>query len=539
MSSKVSFENVSKKYYLTKTKTDKLLSMISSRFDKGGFYAVRNVSFDVKEGETIGFVGINGSGKSTLSNLLAKIIPPTKGTIKMNGQPSLIAIAAGLNNALTGKDNIYLKCLMMGLSTREIDELYDSIVEFADIGDFIDQPVKSYSSGMKSRLGFAISVHIEPDILIIDEALSVGDQTFYQKCVNKITDFKKQGKTIFFVSHSIGQIEKICDRVIWMHYGELKMFDETKVVVKEYKEFINWYNGLSKGEKEEYNAKNKEKRKQPLAIGQSESQQGIKRSQKQRKKNKKKNYSFMPILIMFMLMVGVAGTMFSEKPLRTIASFGLIGGDSVSQSDKSATEESVSEAVEVNEDGYIISDGATIYSNEELTEAAGVIPFGMPITLIEKSDSYAFIQSGGVSGYMELNDIQAVGRQIEQAELTMEELSGYISSKAANSYEFLMSFLGSDKAKLQEVMNGIEEIETDGQRMMHLSYENVYYILDEQDVAKGIIFNQFGSIDMENLSLEDNEVIQSEDQSRYVFYTDEAMVSINNDAGQLMYLRIE
>ena len=538
MSSKVSFENVSKKYYLTKTKADKLKSMISSRFDKGGFYAVRNVSFDVKEGETIGFVGINGSGKSTLSNLLAKIIPPTEGAIKMGGQPSLIAIAAGLNNALTGKDNIYLKCLMMGLSTREIDELYDSIVEFADIGDFIDQPVKSYSSGMKSRLGFAISVHIEPDILIIDEALSVGDQTFYQKCVNKITDFKKQGKTIFFVSHSIGQIEKICDRVIWMHYGELKMFDETKVVVKEYKEFINWYNGLSKSEKEDYNAKNKEKRKQPLVIGQSDSQQGIKRSQKQRKKNKKKNYSFMPILILFMLMVGVAGTMFSEKPLRTIASFGLIGGNSVSQSDKS-TEESVSEAVEVNEDGYIISDGATIYSDEELTEAAGVLPFGIPITVTEKNDSSAFIQSGGVSGYTELNDIQAAGRQIEQAELTMKDLSGYISSNAANSYEFLMSFLGSDKAKLQGVMNGIEEIEADGQRMMHLSYENVYYILDEQDVAKGIIFNQFSSIDMENLSLEDNQVIQSEEQSQYAFYTDEAMVSINNNAGQLTYLRIE
>ena len=237
-------------------------------------------------------------------------------------------------------------------------------------------------------------------------------------------------------------------------------------------------------------------------------------------------------------MVGVAGTMFSEKPLRTIASFGLIGGNTVSQSDESA-EESTSEAVEVNEDGYIISDRATIYADEALAESAGILPFGMPVTVTDKSDSYAHIQSNERTGYMELDDIKVAEQHIEQADLTMDELSGYISSKAVNSYEFLMSFLGSDKAKLQEVMNGIEEVEADGQRMMHLSYENVYYILDEQDVAKGIIFNQFSSIDMENLSLEDNEVIQSENQSQYAFYTDEAMISINNDAGQLTYLRIE
>ncbi|KMY43026.1 teichoic acid ABC transporter ATP-binding protein [Bacillus sp. FJAT-27916] len=530
MSSKVSFKNVSKKYYLTKTKIDKLKSMISSRFDKDGFYAVRNVSFDVKEGETIGLVGINGSGKSTLSNMLAKIIPPTKGSLVMNGQPSLIAIAAGLNNALTGKDNIYLKCLMMGLSSKEIDELYDSIVEFADIGDFIDQPVKSYSSGMKSRLGFAISVHIEPDILIIDEALSVGDQTFYQKCVNKITDFKKQGKTIFFVSHSIGQIEKICDRVIWMHYGELRMFDETKVVVKEYKEFVHWYNGLSKKEKDEYNAKNKESRKHP--IGHSHS--GILENElttRRTKKREKKSNPFIPVFVIFFLFMGITATMFSEKPLRTIASFGLIGANTAAPAESIAEEKTE----KVSEKGYIIADEADVYAEEGMTERVGSLPFGTSILVTQMGDKQVYIEAAGISGHVSKEDIKLQAEPMEPAAVSMDELSGYLSSNAAVSYEYLLSFIDSDKATLLRVMNGIEEVEEQGIKKLYLAHENVYYVLDDEEKVEEIIFHDFNPITSGELSLADHQLIEAKDQSRFLFQTEKALITIHNDAGQLSY----
>ncbi|MFC6601695.1 ABC transporter ATP-binding protein [Ectobacillus funiculus] len=196
----VKLQDVTKKFKMHSTSSDKLKDLLYPGGYGEDFYALRNISFETKPGDVVGLIGVNGSGKSTISNLISGITMPTSGTIETQGQVSLIAIAAGMNNQLTGRENIELKCLMMGLSKEQIDKIKPDIIEFADIGKFIDMPVKKYSSGMKSRLGFAISVNINPDILVVDEALSVGDQTFADKCLKKMNEFKEQGKTIFLLA---------------------------------------------------------------------------------------------------------------------------------------------------------------------------------------------------------------------------------------------------------------------------------------------------------------------------------------------------
>ncbi|GHH97460.1 teichoic acids export ATP-binding protein TagH [Neobacillus kokaensis] len=252
MSETVILENVYKKYKMHTSPKEKLLNLIMPGGYGEDFYALQNISLTAKPGDVIGFVGVNGSGKSTLSNIIAGVIPATSGTVKTIGQTSIIAIQSGLNHQLTGRENIELKCLMLGFKKKEIQAMEPEIIEFADIGKFIDQPVKKYSSGMKSRLGFAISVTVNPDILIVDEALSVGDKVFAEKSKERMFEFKDQGKTIFFVSHNMRDIKSFCNKAVWLEYGEIKDFGPVKEVVPEYEKFLKKYKAMTKEEQKKF-----------------------------------------------------------------------------------------------------------------------------------------------------------------------------------------------------------------------------------------------------------------------------------------------
>jgi len=258
---KVSARCVTKRYVMKKKKATKNQLESDDEIKEKNFWALRGISFDVYAGEIIGLIGTNGSGKSTLSNIIAGSSTPTTGEIIINGKTSIIAIGTGLNKELTGRENIRLKSLLSGMTNKEIDEIVEEIIAFADLDDFIDQPLKNYSSGMRSRLGFAISIHSDPDILIIDEALSVGDDTFYQRSVDKIFEFRDQGKTIFFVSHSLRKIKKMCDKVLWIHEGELKQFGPVEETVEAYKEYVAWYKDLPKKKQRKHKKSYKRERK--------------------------------------------------------------------------------------------------------------------------------------------------------------------------------------------------------------------------------------------------------------------------------------
>lgn len=248
-------QNITKKYKLYSSNKERILDLITPKSYGEDFYALADVSFEAEKGDSVGFIGMNGSGKSTLANIIAGIVPETSGSIEVNGIASLIAVAAGLNGDLSGRDNIELKLLMLGFSKEEIIDLEPEIIDFSELGRFIDQPVKSYSSGMRSRLGFAISVNVNPDILIIDEALSVGDKAFAEKSLDKMKEFKREGKTMIFVSHSLGQMKRFCDKILWLEYGMVRDYGSAEDVLPKYEQFLNEFKRLSSKEKAAYKEK--------------------------------------------------------------------------------------------------------------------------------------------------------------------------------------------------------------------------------------------------------------------------------------------
>ena len=199
------------------------------------FWAVRNVYLDVPQGSTVGVIGENGAGKTTLLRLLNGITKPTTGEVQVNGRmTSLLELGAGFHPEFSGRDNIYLNCSILGMTEEEVDERFESIVEFSELGDFIDRPVKTYSSGMYVRLGFSVASSVDPDIFLIDEALSVGDEHFRGKCINRLNEFREQGRTILFVSHDMGAVKSMCQYVVLMDRGEVLEQGTAEEVADEY-----------------------------------------------------------------------------------------------------------------------------------------------------------------------------------------------------------------------------------------------------------------------------------------------------------------
>lgn len=234
----IKFENVVKKFSLQNQKTFKefIPALLKGEETKKGFTALDNINFKIKKGEVVGIIGPNGSGKSTILKLIAGVMSPTSGKISVHGKVSpLIELGAGMHPELTGYENIYLNGAILGLSRKEIDKNIESIIDFSEIREFINQPVKHYSSGMYMRLAFSIAIHVNPEILLVDEILAVGDSDFQAKCFARMEEFKKsKDVTIIFVSHNLGQVEKFCNRVIYLNQHQIVFDGNSKIAIEKY-----------------------------------------------------------------------------------------------------------------------------------------------------------------------------------------------------------------------------------------------------------------------------------------------------------------
>lgn len=236
----ISVDHVSMRFRLASEKVDSLkeyfIKTLKSQISTNEFWALNDVSFQIQKGDALGLIGLNGSGKSTMLKIIAGVLKPTKGSVAVRGEVApLIELGAGFDYDLTASENIFLNGALMGRSHEEMESYYDGIVEFSELKDFIDVPVKNFSSGMIARLAFAIATIGTPDILICDEVLSVGDFRFQEKCHKRIGEMLEKGTTLLFVSHSIEQVEGLCNKAVWLEHGNVKMFGECREVAEIYK----------------------------------------------------------------------------------------------------------------------------------------------------------------------------------------------------------------------------------------------------------------------------------------------------------------
>ncbi len=221
--------------YMDKANSLKEKLLFWNRNKKEKREVLQDINLEIKKGEAVALIGVNGSGKSTLLKLMTKIIYPNKGKIETNGKlTSLLELGAGFHPDFSGRENIYFNASIFGLTKKQIDDRLNDIIEFSELGSYIDNPVRTYSSGMYMRLAFSVAINVDADILLVDEILSVGDQHFQEKCIEKMKELKKEGKTMVFVTHSLSSARELCDRAIWLHKGHIRLDGETNKVIDEY-----------------------------------------------------------------------------------------------------------------------------------------------------------------------------------------------------------------------------------------------------------------------------------------------------------------
>ena len=235
----IRIKNLTKQYKIYSSPLKRIFDTVFHRKSYKEFTALKDITVDIPKGEVIGILGKNGSGKSTLLKIITGVAKQTSGEIETNGKISaMLELTSGFDPELTGMENIYLKAISMGISKSEIEKKIKDITDFADIGDYIDRPVRTYSSGMKSRLGFAVSVNVDPDILVVDEVLAVGDDIFKLNCIEKMKQFRKQGKTILFVSHSLFTVKAFCTMGLWINEGNMMAYGDLGSVILQYEDFL-------------------------------------------------------------------------------------------------------------------------------------------------------------------------------------------------------------------------------------------------------------------------------------------------------------
>jgi teichoic acid transport system ATP-binding protein len=510
MEPKIKLENVSKVYQMYDKQSDKLLEAFTPKQKRNNrsFRALDNITFEVYKGETIGIIGTNGSGKSTLSNILAGVTPPTSGNMEVKGEVSLIAINAGLKKELTGLENIELKCLMLGLNKKEIERIKPQIIEFAEIGDFVYQPVKNYSSGMKSRLGFAISVHIDPDILIIDEALSVGDKTFYKKCLDKIAEFKKNGKTIFFISHSSSQVRSISDRVLWLSAGKVKEFGEARRVINHYNAYVRWFNNLSKLGKQVHKKKLAENRSL-VDVGRMARAQSVRR---------KWSVGFFLQISTFLLITVISALfMFVEKsPLAYYNEWqDNMMERSLQEKGNSASEV---EANKINQLGIINSPRAKLFSDEELEEEITVADFATIVNVLEQIGDIYKVEYKGQKGFVRAQSISFEDYEPIITDYTLHDLKQIIPPLLESSYEFFLVYLGSDYNKVKAELGGLtDEGEKNGYQFLKYGYYDLVFTFNSNKDSDRMIIENINTDDPFIDELYSQASLVSKDES--IFYT--------------------